>query len=367
MRTIRLVADDLTGALDTAVQFTGEGPIDVIWRRKPATARPRLAYDTGTRETSSEEAERSAANAATLLEGANLAFKKIDSLLRGHPAAELAGLFSTGRFDRIVVAPALPEQGRVTRGGRQYRRRAEASGDWEPISVDLRAELHGRGIPCSVLASPSEIVDEQARVMLCDAATREDLANVVAHGSSLPGRILWCGTAGLGAALASAPSPTPPNLSGPFLGIVGSFHPVTRAQLDALRKTPGLVDIEPPRPVDAHDIGARMQNGGAAILAFRFGPDTPPPRAAYAIARYVADLLPKLPPAATLFATGGETLKAVCAAIGVRRLSVAGELMPGVPVSHAGSPLWGDIAVMSKSGAFGAPDVLSRIIAASQT
>jgi Sugar-binding N-terminal domain len=51
--------------------------------------------------------------------GADLAFKKIDSLLRGHWAAELAEIVKSCTFRRIVLAPAVPAQGRLTRDGLQ--------------------------------------------------------------------------------------------------------------------------------------------------------------------------------------------------------------------------------------------------------
>ncbi|HEY1783072.1 MAG TPA: four-carbon acid sugar kinase family protein [Roseiarcus sp.] len=70
--------------------------------------------------------------------GADLAFKKIDSLLRGHWAAELAEIVKSGMFRRIVLAPAVPAHGRLTQGGLQML--AQPSDD--PVLIkDVAAEL----------------------------------------------------------------------------------------------------------------------------------------------------------------------------------------------------------------------------------
>jgi uncharacterized protein YgbK (DUF1537 family) len=95
---VRLVADDLTGALDTAAQFVARGgPMPVFWTH-PETLPARAAFDTGTREQGPAEAPAQAAALIHIL-GPSLshstgmvAFKKLDSLLRGHSGRELAAI-----------------------------------------------------------------------------------------------------------------------------------------------------------------------------------------------------------------------------------------------------------------------------------
>ena len=52
MPSLRLLADDLTGALDTAVEFAGLcGPVEIRWAdRLPAITPQSLAIDSETRE-----------------------------------------------------------------------------------------------------------------------------------------------------------------------------------------------------------------------------------------------------------------------------------------------------------------------------
>ncbi|MGH7043815.1 MAG: four-carbon acid sugar kinase family protein, partial [Acetobacteraceae bacterium] len=228
MTALRVLADDLTGALDAAACVVGgAGPVPTVW--KPPVVLPwPAAIDAGTRALPGPQARALTARLALVLDGAEPAFRKIDSLLRGHVAAELAACLRW--FDHCVVAPAFPAQGRVTAGGRQFR--AEA-GTWQDVGVDLAAALAAEGVrvrPCR----PGEPAPEGAS--LWDAETDAELDAVVAEGRALPGRVLWCGSAGLAGALAGHGTVPVPLLPGPVLALIGSDHPVSVAQLSTAWK-----------------------------------------------------------------------------------------------------------------------------------
>src|SRR5580692_9862797 len=128
MTTLRLIADDLTGALDTAAQFTGRiGPLPVLLDRTTAAPEASYALNLSCRDGDEKTAVACTRHSLGCYYGADLAFKKIDSLLRGHWAAELAEIIKSGTFRRIVLAPAVPAHGRVTRDGLQML--AQPSGD----------------------------------------------------------------------------------------------------------------------------------------------------------------------------------------------------------------------------------------------
>ena len=145
MTTLRLIADDLTGALDTAAQFTGRiGPLPVLLDQTTAAPEGSYALNLSCRDGDDDRPPSPArATASHCYSGADLAFKKIDSLLRGHWAAELAEIVKSGIFRRIVLAPAVPAQGRLTRDGLQLL--AQSSGD--PLLIkDIAAELKRHGV-----------------------------------------------------------------------------------------------------------------------------------------------------------------------------------------------------------------------------
>ncbi len=60
-----------------------------------------------------------------------------------------------------------------------------------------------------------------------------------------------------------------------------------------------------------------------------------------------------------LIVAGGETSGAVTTALGIRTVLVADEADPGVPWTYA-TTASGDLALMLKSGNFGAPDLFLR-------
>ena len=62
-------------------------------------------------------------------------------------------------------------------------------------------------------------------------------------------------------------------------------------------------------------------------------------------------------PPGTLVIAGGETLKAQSLAVGATGLKVFGRLEPGLPGSVIQGGAWSGVDVISKSGAFGPPDL----------
>jgi uncharacterized protein YgbK (DUF1537 family) len=66
-----------------------------------------------------------------------------------------------------------------------------------------------------------------------------------------------------------------------------------------------------------------------------------------------------IPPRA-LVVTGGATLFRLARMLGASSLVVTGEPMPGIAVSTLEGGRWPGATVLSKSGAFGAPDLLVR-------
>ncbi|MDE2582134.1 MAG: hypothetical protein KGL52_10890 [Rhodospirillales bacterium] len=352
MSGLRVLADDLTGALDAAARFVPVvGPVPTVWKPPVQVPWP-AAIDAGTRGLTEAEARGLAVLMAPMLEGAEVAFRKIDSLLRGHVAAEVAACLA--EFDHCVIAPAFPAQGRVTAGGRQFR--AEA-GAWRDVGVDLPAALAAEGVRVR-LCRPGDIAPEG--VSLWDAETDDELDAVVAEGRVLAGRVLWCGTAGLAGALAGHGVPPAPDLRAPVLALIGSDHPASVGQLSTAWKqvhriTHGGLE-------EAAPIARRLAHGNAAV-AVVVPPGASRDAAAAHIAAGFGRLLAGLDPPGTLMVSGGETLRAVCDALGATMLEVDGELEPGVPTSLLRGGRWHGLRVVSKSGAFGASTWLAHLLA----
>lgn len=357
-RDLYLVADDLTGALDSAAAFaTPEAPVTVSWSKpEPSGAGP-FAFSTETRDESLATAiDRSGLAAAAVgPTGRSLIFKKIDSLLRGHVAAELAAFARRLAPDRIVLAPAHPTLGRITQGGIQLARGAD--GALRPIAVDLATELAACGFGV-------QWNGDRPPLTLADADSRADLEALVAREQTRGGRVLWCGSGGLAQALARRIQATIAVPAGPTLLVIGTDHPVAAAQIEAMRGLdPDAVIVwrEGDRVSALGErIARRLAAGRLAVLVPGIAP-CPRDEAARTIAAMLTPLLHDLPPPGALFCSGGETLRVVCDALGADGLQCEGFVAGGIPLSRLRGGRWPGVGITSKSGAFGAPDSLATL------
>lgn len=359
MSGLRLLADDLTGALDTAAELVGlVGPVHAFWHGAiPSELPGNAALDSGTRELGAAAAAARVTALAPALAGAGIAYKKIDSLLRGSTLAEAAACLRAGGWERAVLAPAFPYQGRVTRGGVQHAR--DARGRWSPVGGDIVARLRAEGVPARLgrLVSPPL----PPGITVFDAETDEDLRRVAALGGAAPGRVLWMGTGGLAQALArEAPAEAGGALPPPLLGLFGSDQAVTAGQLAACGAD--WLRLRDGGPADAARVAAKLQAEGRALASLDLPQGLARDEAARRIDAGLHRLVQALPPPGTLIVAGGETLRGLCLSLGAHGLEVRGRIVPGLPRSVMRGGRWGGVTVVSKSGAFGTPVLLRDLL-----
>lgn len=120
-----IIADDLTGALDTGVQFSKKGirvktichpgDVDLISQK----TFPVVVINSDSRHCTPEEAYRRVKAICQKgdAEGYDYFYKKTDSALRGNIGAELSAAMDGINASRACFVPAFPDAGRVTRGG----------------------------------------------------------------------------------------------------------------------------------------------------------------------------------------------------------------------------------------------------------
>jgi uncharacterized protein YgbK (DUF1537 family) len=371
MTRIRILADDLTGALDTAAAFAGNVPVYI--GRPPdedRAARDRVSVvATPTRDAAADALEALLAPAAGWFVAGDWSFKKVDSLLRGNTFAEVAWLFRNARFERVVFAPAFPAQGRITVDDRQWLIRPEKEGTRrEAVAVPLRAAFAERGL------RSGGSLEEAADVWIPEVATDEDLDRVVRQAASAGAGSLWVGCAGLGNALARhfglsprAGSASPLTAGvGPTIFVSASFQTVFREQwalLHASRSVPAVAEAG-----DAAGITAAIERvcAGAGEAWFDLSPRESV-GTTEALSRLTANaerLAGELPKPARLIVVGGDTLLALCRAVKAEGLLTYPSLRPGWGCARLLGGAWSDIACYSRSGAFGAADDLVALYGA---
>lgn len=349
--SLKLLADDLTGALDTSAEFVGAcGPIDIVWSAGSlAPGNPSFAIDSGTRECETHQAAAVVRRIAPQLEGADVAFKKVDSLLRGPWGAELGACLQSGLWDTCIVAPAFPHQGRVTRDGRQYQRMPD--GSWSAAGPAIIDQLRECGLEARRAGSHTT---PQKGISIFDAERDDDLDRIARIGRDFSGKVLWCGSGGLAAALARGSDVSvSTHLKTPLLGIFGSDHAVTAAQLSLCEAV----------LLRSYDVGTSIEEigralgRGAALIRLETSGAMSRTEAAEHFASEITRLVQTIDPPKTLIIAGGETLKAQMLAVEARALRVIGRLEPGLPRSVIQGGPWAGVDVISKSGAFGPSDL----------
>jgi D-threonate/D-erythronate kinase len=356
MSSLKLLADDLTGALDTSAEFVGLfGPLDVFWSADAIPAdKDRFSIDSGTRECAANEAFAVVRDLAPLLSGATIAYKKIDSLLRGPWVAEVDACLQTGCWEACIVAPAFAHQGRRTRAGQQYAMASD--GSWSAVGKNIVEQIRESGLQARLGNPAGEL---QPGVSVFNAETDEDLDRVVQIGRRYAGAVLWCGSGGLASALARGTDVAlSATLKRPVLGLFGSDHPATAAQL-AVCESLVVRDADVPPNLDR--IRQRL-NDGIALVKLEPPGGASRVDAAQHFAHQIMHLGRSIDPPGTLLIAGGETLKALSVAVGARALRVFGRLEPGVPKSVIQGGAWAGVDVISKSGAFGPPDLWRKLL-----
>ncbi|MCW5693676.1 MAG: hypothetical protein KIT48_15055 [Pseudolabrys sp.] len=363
MQLIRILADDLTGALDTAGCFVREGQsLPLIFDAASLPRSGSCALSSETRDVPEDEALARVSAFGMAFDGfEGLAFKKIDSLLRGHVAAEIVRIVRQNRFEAVVLAPALPGLGRVTRNGRQW---AKLAGDdeYRMIGPDLASAFARLDIAVHFdLSAPR--TSGAPQVFLCDAETDDDLERIADHGRRM-GRVLWCGSAGLAEAIAGPVAPIK-LAARRVLVICGTRHPVASLQVKRLcRDEPSAVAALPPdydATAAARIVNARLKANTWAALAADF-PDMPATEARRLLDEALRDVMPRLDRPDAVIVMGGDTLAVCNGSLGAYGLAVRGLLARGIAVSEFADGAWAGMPVISKSGAFGSEDTLRKII-----
>jgi uncharacterized protein YgbK (DUF1537 family) len=356
--TLRLLADDLTGALDTAAELAGlAGPVPTFWQgsfpeRLPSSA----ALDSGTRERPAAEATAIVTDLARLMVGADIAYKKIDSLLRGPALAELAAVMRTGIWRSCVLAPAFPYQGRITRDGRQYVR--HISSGWSDVTGDIIVALRHLGMTARTGLVGEPLPDG---ISVFDALTEDDLQLVSETGRLAHGPVLWCGSGGLAQALASgAEAAQNAPLPGPILGLFGSDQQITALQLAACDRH--WIRLSEGECENAFFLPSRLRETGAVLVSLDLVPKLPRDVAARRIRASFNLILRTLELPGTLLVAGGETLRGIVEALSAESLEVQGRIVPGLPRSILRGGRWDGITVVSKSGGFGPVGLLRDLL-----
>lgn len=331
-----VIADDLTGAADSAVHFGAAGRVRITYPPAEAWseslgARMVQVRDTETRAVPDSQAARAVGECCRSLMrtfgASSRVFKKVDSTMRGAVEPELLAAREALGRRLVLLAPSLPSQGRIVERGRLIVDGQDRGPVLEGAEVVDPKGLRGKA-GFQVLRGPLVVVN----------ATNDADLDLLAEALEGRDEILPAGSAGLAAAIArrqSTVAAAEPRLHRPAVVVaVGTRHPRARQHVSAIRES-GL------REVAVFDLLDEPE-GESEALASR-------------LASRSATALRALPAGAAIIATGGDTALAVCRELGAGALLPGGELLPGVVWNELEGS---DTMLVTKAGGFGEPDVL---------
>ncbi len=341
---IRIITDDFTSATDGLPAFAERG-----WRTAVALSSAYsspaqvISTDTDSRTLPQAQASAIVSDWAAAWKSAEILIKQFDSTLRGPVAAEvLAALSASGR-KKLLIAPAFPAAGRITRNGNVYvhgKLVHESSFASDPLNPVIESNIPAlfveHGISLQVATKPAQAIHllDHHDAVLMDASDEQALLDIVAMAWARRD-ILWAGSTGLlrafaftlperGARAAAFTASKFPAI------VVGSQNPRSKQQQ---------------RNVTGHSasIFSTPDSLGQPVELTQTLVD----QVVQAIQQGQCD---------GLIVTGGETAKQLARALQASGVSVLREVEPGIPLCILQTPR-GDIPMITKAGGFGQDDV----------
>jgi uncharacterized protein YgbK (DUF1537 family) len=394
--TIAIVADDLTGSGDTAVQFVRAG-----WSTHlsiggadealsgPATEGVEvLAVTTNSRALAAADAAGVIRQNVEQLRAAGVSrlYKKVDSTLRGAFKAEIDAARDAWGPDTVaVICPAFPATGRTVEQGILYvngKPVTETSAATDPVTPVTESHIPTLLGCAHVAAQAGDTPDTLAarirqagNTVVVDAATDADLERLARAIGLLGEHALPVGAGGLAVPLARVWAGA--DQTAPVVVVVTSQHSAARAQAAALQAsgadtwTPSLAQLADDaawqawsQPLLQHHAQAPAEAGTVLLLA-------PEGQLAGLDSETVAERLGSLAAqlittsrAAGVVATGGDGARSVLVALAARGIALVDEVMGGVPLGTLTGGMAAGLPVVTKAGGFGTEDVLVRAVRA---
>ena len=393
--SVVVIADDLTGALDTGIQFANAGA------RTLTVTKPSIdnlssylgkGYDVIAIDASSRH--MNGVDAANTVSSIVSKCHKTDSVLRGNIPEELYAFMKAAGIRTLPYIPSFPDLGRTVNNGTLYvdgKPLLSTGLGYDPfdkVNSDKIAELF-EGIPAKVVdclgPEYSPISSNEDEILIYDSSSNDELYHIADNLLS-SGYHAFAGCAGFADALSKCipftySHPNDFRLSLPILIICGSINSISKSQLSFEEKNHGTPRIsfseEKLSSVDYFEssegkstisyisqklsskgifiIDTQMYQGKHSRLASNSG---------YEIASSLGELAIRLLseiPHLGLFVIGGDTMLSFLNKLGTPTIEPVAEIEKGIVASilNDGNR---SIPVISKSGGFGDRNLISRIL-----
>lgn len=419
--TIGIIADDLTGANDTALQFNLSGANTQILFDYAQAPEGMLntqvwAISTETRNADKDEAVPVVRGAVKILDeklNAEYYYKKIDSTIRGNIGTEAMTVLNELDWDACVVVPAFPAEGRTTVGG--YHLLNGVPMDRTEMARDPKSPVKESHIPtllasqvgsadiigsitlktvtkgaAPILLELQQLISNGKKLIVVDAVSTTDIEQIALAVEKSSYKILPCGAAALAKAFADIwlPEAEYQHISktipdNPIFVVSGSATTLARAQIERLVQDddfePYVLDLTLENVSTQNfdeivdRVAKQLVKSRLVIVNFTTRESAMAQNIEYAqnngvdvndIPSIVTDYLARLAKDVVaiqdviLVTVGGETSYKVCSAIGSSNLQVIDEADSAIPLCLDFNARW----IITKSGNLGNSSTLVNII-----
>jgi len=421
---IYVIADDLTGANDTGVQFAKKGYNTklLIFNKQSTIIIPDnldvFVIDTETRELESKTARKIL---KSILEKINInkkdiVYKKVDSTLRGNISDEIEEIMNILKKDICIFSPSFPSHKRITIGGylvvdqkplglSEYSSNnlKQEENSFIPFllkkqtnfsvgQIDLKDVAKGQK---TILSKINELYQKGNKIIVIDSTNEEHLKDIFASSLNLDRSVLFSGSAGLANHFPNINNKNEDlkmkieNNKGPVIVVAGSRNSITEDQVNYLKNKSIFCELK----IDLEQIFSNKDRilddyATKCIQAIKDNRDLViHTNITYneeksineklmlkyhlsfrgleiKIKTFLGELTSKIIKNSNirnLILTGGDVALGVCKELNIRNLNILAELLPGIPLAIANYKDY-KLNVITKAGGFGKEDALYNLI-----
>lgn len=418
-RALAVIADDLAGASDAALQFAKQGLSTVVLLDYQGIERLQavdvISLSTNSGGMSREDAYAATHKVANLVKdfGVDMVYKKVDSALEGNIGAEMEALLDVFQAKAVLFAPAFPQNQRTTIGGYHLLNgkplaASEVTHDlgWsikESFIPKLLArqtalklgQLHiddWLGDEGSIVKKIEDMIHDGVRVIICDIWEDAQFSRLAQAALKLPWEIIWSGSAGFAQSLPlDLGFKYPKESIAPVLTLAGSASVISRRQVatQAIGERVRLFNLNPVNFLEPGNLevyvremalkATAMLEEGLDVTAtvaqepevvnktlnwgrsLGLAPAMVSERVGIGLAAFAAAVADRVRLAGVIV-IGGDVAAKVCQAMQATGILVRREIDPGIPMGVLrGGPHHG-MHLVTKAGSLGNADVLVKAL-----
>ena len=421
---IYVIADDLTGANDTGVQFTKNGYNTMLstFNKQSTIIIPDnldvFVIDTETRELEGKTARKILRNIIKKLNISknDMIYKKVDSTLRGNVGDEFEEIMIILKKDICIFSPSFPSHKRITIGGylvvdqkplglTEYSSNnlKQEENSFIPFilkkqtnfpvgQIDLKDVAKGQK---AILSKINELYQKGNKIIVIDSTNEEHLKDIFASSLKLDRSVLFSGSAGLANHFPNINNKSEDlkikieNNKSPFIVVAGSRNSIMEDQINYLKNRLNFTELK----IDLEQIFSNKDRilddyATKCIQAIKGNRDlvihTDPiyneeklvnkkmmlkykitfRKLEIEIKTFLGDLTSKIIKNSyvrNLILTGGDVALGVCKELNIYNMDILDELLPGIPLAIANYKDY-KLNIITKAGGFGKEDTLYHLI-----